>query len=88
MTAASTLSGLPTFYGTDHNSIIDYVCVPTAMMQAVRVAGPLVGKGRTLQLINVAAKRDHLPVLVEVVRPTFSREIVTTASAPPSLGKQ
>ncbi|CAK0888584.1 unnamed protein product [Prorocentrum cordatum] len=82
MSAFSTLSDVPTFYGTGHTSIVDYVCLPTAMAQAVRVAGPLVGKGRQLQLISTATRRDHLPVLMEVVRPSFAREVLGASPAP------
>eukprot|EP00959_Pyramimonas_sp_CCMP1952_P276635 5782326-Pyramimonas_sp.AAC.1 len=74
MAAVTTLCDLPTFFSATSNSVLDYVCVPQSMIGAVRVTGALMGKGRRLQLINVAGKRDHVPVFLEITRPSFARQ--------------
>ena len=57
-----------TFYNSSGSggSLIDFVCTPQELFEAVSHAGICEGAGRRLQLVNVCRLFDHVPVQVSL----------------------
>ena len=63
--ASSWTDSRPTFFGNNHSeSLLDHICLPLALIEAVRTAGPLYSMARKLQLIRRRSLADHSPVHV------------------------
>ena len=59
----------PAFYGPPprrHKTRVDYICVPTATLHNVRRCHIQYSAADRLQLINDIARRDHLPLQIDI----------------------
>eukprot|EP00959_Pyramimonas_sp_CCMP1952_P023214 488400-Pyramimonas_sp.AAC.1 len=86
--ATSARSSIDTYYGPTSSSHVDFVCLPASLGDAVICTGALLRCGRELQLINTAQRRDHVPVLVEVRRPSKLQPLCVESGTPPRVGSK
>ena len=55
-----------TYFGQDHSSRLDYVCVPKEEMTTVQGCCVLQKKGALLQMVNIPRPHDHWPFQVTI----------------------